>query len=211
MTEWDRQLLPLLEIFPIIDPHLLPEWKTDTGRGQVYSAFVRIVMEGRQWLFQEGRKVGLRKYRDLLRKALKYRNTFEATLTTPEGPCTEKTLQSLFGGPNDESLPPGGIHFKGPADALIDMIAECDRILGTCEPKRHPRRTVIRETLALWQRFTGKAPNRNAIQPNPHSGDRLAPAYEIARIVLAITEDCLDVGDFSGMYETISRKHFPTK
>lgn len=208
MKDWESQLI---NIVWTIDPHLLPEWRTDSGRGRVLGAYSRIFYDGRQLLFNEERKKGIRKYRSLLKKTLKYRNTFTVTCRTPEGPCTEKPLQSLFWGPNDESLPPGAIHVKGPADSLADMIAECDRILGPKEPARHPRRMVIRETLALWHQFTGKIPRRNAIQPNIHTGDRLDPPYEIARIVLKIIEDCSDVGDFSGMYETIVKAHFPTK
>ena len=156
-----------------------------------------ILTFGYEWLTQEARKKEIAQYRKLLQKARDYRDG-------------SRDLRYRF--PSFKDFPcVTGAPILHEADTLLAMIEECDKILGTKEPKRHPRRVIIWESLALWVRFTGKTPPRNAFQPNPHSGDRLAPPYAFARLILSSIEDCTDTGDFSGMYEAIVKKHFLTK
>jgi hypothetical protein len=208
MKGWQEKSL---EIVRIIDFHLPLEWKTDAVRGRVLGAYSRIFYDGRQRVSNEELRKGIEKYRRHLKNALEQRNSFTITHPFPDGPLTEKPLQRLFFGSDDESLKPGGIRMKGPADSLIDMIAECDRILGTEKPIRYPRQTVIRESLDLWKKFTGKNPPRYAIQPNTYSGSKESAPYAITRLLLEISEDCSDVGDFSAMFETVVEERFPNQ
>ena len=156
----------------------------------------KIITTGKEWLTHEARKKELTRYRKLLQKTWDCRDG-------------SGDLRYLF--PSFRNFGPCENPLRHDADALLYMIWECDKILGTKEPARHPRRVIIWESLALWTRFTGKTPPRNAFQPNPHSGDRLAPPYTFTRMIIAAVEDCTDTGDFSGMYEAIVKKHFLTK
>jgi len=157
-----------------------------------------VIIPAMLWLNNEARKKGVRKYRDLLKKAIDYREAFSLPYIAGDGTRkTEYPLETLF-----QSF---DSHHLG------TMIAKCDEILGTKEPTRYPRQKVILETLSLWTLYSGKNPPKNAIQPNKYTGDREATPYTLCKLVLMSIEDCSDVGDFSGMYETVVKKHFPSR
>ena len=192
---------PVVEILKWLRPHLAegqelnPDGSWMLPQGPLMG-LTKIVTTGKEWLTHEARKKELTRYRKFLQKTRDCRDG-------------SGDLRYLF--PSFKDFPKTATPLRHEADALLSMIEECDKILGTKEPARYPRRVIIWESLALWTRFTGKTPPRNAFQPNPHSGDRLAPPYAFTRMIIATIEDCTDTGDFSHLYETIVKKHFLTK
>lgn len=151
----------------------------------------RILVTGREWLTHEARKKEIRAYRRQLEKALAIRDKSPA-------------LKHLF--PATHDFPKADIPIRQDADALMSMVAQCDKILGTAEPKRYPRREIVRECLIFWKKFTGKVPPRNAHRPAKYSEIRKETApYTFSRLILSVIEDCNDTGDFSGLYETIQK------
>ena len=158
-----------------------------------------ICLHACMWYKNEETKKGIALFRKKLGGAL----TLWETFTSDAGQWKGHPLQILFQGFDDQPPPPGMIkaHREGPIDALRGMIADCDDILGKKEPKRYPRRKIIADTLAVWVEYTGKKPQKWAIQPSEHSADKEAPPYALCRLVLTIIEDCQDIGDFHRVYE----------
>ncbi len=148
--------------------------------------FLDLIGVGQRWInAPEETKKKIRKYRTLLQNARDYRDSLTITWDSDEGPIR-------LNYPNSIPLL---------TDHLDEMIEDCDEILGTKEPTRYPRRKIIEDVLALWIKYTGKTPQKCAIQPSSHSEDKEAPPYTLCRLVLTAIEDCKDSGDFRRFYE----------
>jgi hypothetical protein len=188
MQEWEIEILNFLRPF-LKD---LPPEKEDgtwTPPPGLIPDLTHILYVGREWLTHEARKKEVRAYRRQLEKALSLRDASPA-------------LKHLF--PAAHDFKKGGIHIFQHADALSSMIEECDKILGTNEPKRYPRREIVRESLILWTRYTGRNPQRWALQPSAYLGDQEASAYSFCRLILTAIEGN-DPGDFRRGYESAAR------
>ena len=183
-----------LEILNFIRPYL-KDSPRDRGDGTwtpppgLIPDLTKILVTGIEWLTHEARKKEVRAYRRQLEKARSLRDKSPA-------------LRHLF--PASQDFPKGGTPIRQDADALSHMLAECDRILGTREPTRHTRRATIKAALILWEKHTGKPPQKWAIQPSVYSGDKEAPPYAFCRLVLTLVEN-KDPGDFRRIYESAVR------
>lgn len=183
-----------IEILNFLHPYLKdPPPEREDGTWTPPSGLIpdltRILVTGREWLTDEARKKEIRTYRRQLEKTLTIRDKSSA-------------LKHLF--PAAHDFPKGGIPIRQDADALLSMIGECDRILGTKEPQRYPRREIIRKTLTLWKRYARKAPQKWALQPSVYRGSKESPPYTFCRLVLTTIED-KDPGDFRRGYESAAR------
>ena len=183
-----------LEILNFLRPHLkVPPTTNSEGAWtpppRLIPDLTKILVTGREWLTHEVRKEEVRAYRRQLEKARSLRDKSPAS-------------RHLF--PAYQDFPKGGTPIRQDADALSLMIEECDRILGKREPTRHPRRATVKAALILWEKHTGKPPQKWAIQPSVYSGDKEAPPYAFCRLVLALVEN-KDPGDFRRIYESAVR------
>ncbi len=146
--------------------------------------FLRLIGIGQRWIdAPEEKKEKIKKFRNLLKKAYDYGNSLTITWDSSEGP-----IQVLH--PFDYILLP-----------LAGAVEDCNTILGTSSPRRYPRKKIVRETLDLWTKYTGKRPQKCAVQPSPYSGDKEAPPYALCRLVLTAIEG-EDPGDFHRIYES---------
>ena len=161
-------------------------WSPPPG---LFPDLTKILVTGREWLTHEARKKEVRAYRRQLEKARSLRDKSPA-------------LKHRF--PSFRDFPESTTPLRQDADALSLMIEECDRILGKREPTRHHRRATVKAALILWEKHTGKPPQKWAIQPSVYSGDREAPPYAFCRLVLALIEN-KDPGDFRRIYESAVR------
>ena len=148
-----------------------------------------ILTFGYEWLTQEAKKKELAQYRKLLQKARDYRDG-------------SRDLRYRF--PSFRDFPKTTTPILHEADALLTMIEDCGKILGTKEPKRHPRRTTIKAVMNLWEKYTGKTPQKWAIQPSVYSGDKEAPPYALCRLILTLIEGKAPK-DFHRAYESAAR------
>jgi len=146
-----------------------------------------IIIPARLWLTNEARKKGVRKYRDLLKKAIDYRETFRLPYIAGDG--TRKTEYPLRA-------------FPAPTDHLETLIAQCDEILGREEPARYPRRKIITEILRLWHEY-GQSISPTASIPSKRERQKTAISYQLCRLVLTAIEG-KPPGDFSLIYDKIS-------
>ena len=126
-----------------------------------------IIMSGRNWYTdekkrRESRNSGIFSRR---RSIIGTRSLFRS-LERREGRRWTIPYSVSFQGhpPEDPSRMPFP---KGPMDSVKDMLATCNRILGTKDPKRYPCRKIVADTLALWTKYTNKSPRNWAIQPPP--------------------------------------------
>ena len=161
-------------------------WSPPPG---LFPDLTKILVTGREWLTHEARKKEVRAYRRQLEKARSLRDKSPA-------------LKHRF--PSFRDFPESTTPLRQDADALSLMIEECDRILGKREPTRHHRRATVKAALILWEKHTGKPPQKWAIQPSAYSGDKEAPPYAFCRLVLALIEN-KDPGDFRRIYESAVR------
>lgn len=183
-----------LEILNFLRPHLKDRpptteegyWTPPPG---LIPDLTKILTEGHEWLSQDAKKKEIAQFRKLLQKTRDCRDR-------------SRTLHQRF--PSYRDFPESTTPLRHEADTLFSMIEECDKILGTREPKRYPRRSTIKAALTLWKKYTGKTPPKNAHAPSMHSEIRKETApFTFCRMILAAIEDCTDVGDFSGTYEGV--------
>lgn len=197
-AQWVESLVPFR-------PYLKnPEDATLEGRGPetILTDLDQIAVQGFLWGTnnKETRK-GIEKFRRLLQNALDYRASFKIVQESDCISCTGP-LEMLF------PLAPPGAYSRKSANALEDMIAECDRILGKKEPKRYARKKIVEDVLRLWVKYTGRSLQNWAIQPSPYSEDKEAPPYALCRLLLTIIEG-KDPGDFRRVYERVVRSPIP--
>ena len=186
----------LNKILKLINEERDESLTTDEERQAVLD-FTRLIGIGKCWLeLPEKTKEQLRKFRKLLNKACEYRNSFYVPDSIEGHAIISRPLDYLMLLPDF-----GGVG----VDPLAEIVRACGDLLGDTESALFPRRKIIEDVLALWIRYTGKPPQKYAIQPSSYSKSKEVPPYALCRIVLTVIEDCNDTGDFSTLYESAVR------
>ncbi|MGL3710525.1 hypothetical protein ACSYAY_06635 [Leptospirillum ferriphilum] len=189
---------PVIQIMRWLRPYLKEggeiqpdgSWRLPQGPAM---AVTKLITEGKEWLTHEARKKELKRFRAMLTKALDLRDKSVA-------------LRYLFPSHRDFPTDPGS-RVLHDADALTAMIEECEKILGTREPRRYPRQRIVGDALVLWKKYTGRPAYPTASIPSKRERKKRTPSYRFCQFVLEAIEDH-PPGDIADLYEKIASR-FP--